>query len=120
VQQQRPRDKCGSPGALIDDLHGSSPQLLVTYATDDYVTVQSLVAAGLGVTLLPSLALLAARRDDVAVRALAGTPGRTVEVIVPAVERRAPAVEAMIGALRAAAGALAATPAAGALGVSAA
>ena len=37
----------------------------IAYATDDYVTVQSLVAAGLGVALLPSLALSAAhRRDD--------------------------------------------------------
>src|SRR5215218_4649683 len=90
----------------------------IAYATDDYVTVQSLVAAGLGVTLLPSLALLAARREDVAVRTLAGDARRTVEVIVPAAERRPPAVEATIGALREAAGALAATPAAAALGVS--
>ena len=37
----------------------------IAYATDDYVTVQSLVAAGLGVALLPSLALAAHRRDDI-------------------------------------------------------
>src|SRR5919108_4903732 len=89
----------------------------IAYSTDDYVTVQSLVAAGLGVTLLPSLALLAARADGVAVRELAGAPGRTVEVILPAASRRPPAVAAMLTALRAAAAALAATPEAAALGV---
>src|SRR5215218_21076 len=92
----------------------------IAYATDDYVTVQSLVSARLGVTLLPALALVAARRDDVAVRALAGGPGRTVEVILPAADRRPPAVAAMLAALHAAARALAATPAAAALGVTAA
>jgi molybdate transport repressor ModE-like protein len=92
----------------------------IAYATDDYVTVQSLVAAELGVTLLPALALLAARREDVAVRPVAGAPGRTVEVLLPAAERRPPAVAAMLGALRAAAAGLAATPEAAALGVSAA
>jgi molybdate transport repressor ModE-like protein len=92
----------------------------IAYATDDYVTVQSLVSARLGVTLLPALALVAARRDDVAVRALAGGPGRTVEVILPATERRPPAVAAMLAALHAAASTLAATPAAAALGVTAA
>lgn len=68
----------------------------IAYATDDYVTVQSLIAAELGVTLLPALALLAARREDVAVRPLAGAPGRTVEVVLPTAERRPPAVGAML------------------------
>ena len=37
----------------------------IDFETDDYLTVQSLVAAGLGVSLLPALALCSARRDDV-------------------------------------------------------
>jgi DNA-binding transcriptional LysR family regulator len=92
----------------------------IAYATDDYVTVQSLVAAQLGVTLQPALALVAARRDDVTVRPLAGDPVRTVEVVMSAAERRPPAVLAMLGALREASAALAATPEAAALGISAA
>jgi molybdate transport repressor ModE-like protein len=92
----------------------------IAYATDDYVTVQSLVAAELGVTLQPALALVAARRDDVAVRPLAGDPVRTVEVVMSAAERRPPAVLAMLAALRDASAALAATPAAAALGIKAA
>ncbi|HEY3199302.1 MAG TPA: LysR family transcriptional regulator [Actinomycetes bacterium] len=37
----------------------------ISYETDDYVAVQSLVAAGLGVTTLPGLALAASHRPDV-------------------------------------------------------
>jgi molybdate transport repressor ModE-like protein len=37
----------------------------IAYTTDDYVAVQSLVAAGLGVTTLPQLALAAARHPGV-------------------------------------------------------
>jgi molybdate transport repressor ModE-like protein len=89
----------------------------IAYATDDYVTVQSLVAAELGVSLQPALALVAARRDDVVVRPLAGDPVRTVEVLMSAAERRPPAVLAMLAALREASATLAATPAAAALGI---
>ncbi len=86
---------------------GFEPQ--IEYATDDYMTVQSLVAAGLAVSLLPALALTAAQHPQVAARAVAGGPGRTVEVVLPAAERRPPAVTATIAALRGAATQLAAT-----------
>jgi molybdate transport repressor ModE-like protein len=92
----------------------------IAYATDDYVTGQSLVAADLGVSLQPALALVAARRNDVVVRPIAGDPVRTVEVVMCAAERRPPAVLAMLAALREASAALADTPAATALGVRAA
>ncbi len=42
----------------------------ISYTTDDYVAVQSLVAAGLGVTALPGLALAAARNPGVRVARL--------------------------------------------------
>jgi molybdate transport repressor ModE-like protein len=89
----------------------------IAYATDDYVTVQSLIAAQLGVSLQPALALVAARREDIVVRRLAGDPVRTVEVLMSAAERRPPAVLAMLAALREASAALAATPPAAALGI---
>ena len=92
----------------------------IAFATDDYVTVQSLVAGGLGVTLLPALSLCAVRRPDVAVRTVEGRPGRTVELVLPLAERHPPAVTAMIAALREAAADLAATPEAAALGITAA
>jgi DNA-binding transcriptional LysR family regulator len=72
----------------------------IAYATDDYVTVQSLVAAGLGVALLPSLALRAHRRPDVRTVPLAPPGGRQIAAVVLAGPRRPPAVDAMIEALR--------------------
>ncbi len=44
----------------------------IAFTTDDYVAVQALVAAGLGVTTLPSLALRAARHPGVWAAPLAG------------------------------------------------
>jgi molybdate transport repressor ModE-like protein len=74
----------------------------IAYATDDSVTVQGLVAAGLGVALLPSLALAAVRRDDIATVPLAKPATRHIAAVVPAGPRYPPAVSAMIGALRSA------------------
>ena len=45
----------------------------IAFTTDDYVAVQALVAAGLGVTMLPGLALRAARHPAVAAAPLPGT-----------------------------------------------
>ena len=44
----------------------------VAFTTDDYVAVQALVAAGLGVTTLPGLCLRAARHPGIAAAALPG------------------------------------------------
>jgi molybdate transport repressor ModE-like protein len=75
----------------------------IVFATDDYVTVQSLVAAGLGVTVLPSLALRAHRRPDVRVVPLGKEATRQIAAGVLRGPRRPPAVEAMVAAMRLAA-----------------
>jgi len=75
----------------------------IDFETDDYLTVQSLVASGLGVSLLPALALVSARRDDVAVRPVAGRPARAIAAVLPTAERRPPAVTAALAALEGAA-----------------
>jgi DNA-binding transcriptional LysR family regulator len=77
---------------------GFDPQIV--YATDDYVTVQSLVAAGLGVTVLPSLALRAHRRPDVKVIPLGKDAIRQVAAVVLPGARRPPAIAAMVEAMR--------------------
>jgi DNA-binding transcriptional LysR family regulator len=51
-------------------LAGFTPN--VAFTTDDYVAVQALVAAGLGVTTLPGLCLRAARHPGIAVTELPG------------------------------------------------
>lgn len=72
----------------------------IAFETDDYVAVQSLVAAGLGVSTLPGLALLAHRDDRVRVDRL---PGRRRRVLA-ATYGRPPAplpAQALLSALAA-------------------
>jgi DNA-binding transcriptional LysR family regulator len=49
---------------------GFSPK--IAFTTDDHVAAQALVAAGLGVTILPSLAIRAARHPGIRAQALPG------------------------------------------------
>ncbi|OJV76691.1 MAG: LysR family transcriptional regulator [Cellulomonas sp. 73-92] len=72
----------------------------IAYATDDYVAVLSLVAAGLGVALVPGLARRTAdRHPGVVVREAAGTSARTVHAVTTPDLLRVPAVAATIEAL---------------------
>ncbi len=72
----------------------------ISYATDDYVAVLSLVAAGLGVALLPGLVRpTAERHPGVVVRPAAGTSARAVHAVTTPDLLRVPAVAATIAAL---------------------
>jgi DNA-binding transcriptional LysR family regulator len=76
---------------------GFEPQ--VSFQSDDYQTVQGLVAAGVGVALIPELALSVVR-EDIVVRALSPRPPlREVVAAVPAGARLVPAAPAMLGLL---------------------
>ena len=71
----------------------------VEYATDDYVAVQSLVAAGLGVSVIPGLAV-AHPLPGVEVRALrSGAPVRRISAARPRGGYRGPAVTVMLESL---------------------
>lgn len=73
---------------------GFEPQ--VSFESDDYQTVQGLVAARVGVALIPELALSSVRQD-IAIRALHPSPPlRRVTVAAPSGPRRTPAARAMI------------------------
>jgi DNA-binding transcriptional LysR family regulator len=72
----------------------------VSFESDDYQTVQGLVAAGVGVALIPELALSVVR-EDIVVRALSpNPPSRTVIAALPggvgAHTRMIPAASAML------------------------
>jgi DNA-binding transcriptional LysR family regulator len=74
----------------------------VSFESDDYATVQGLVAAGVGVALIPQLALSNVRAD-VAVRALAPRLTRRVVAATPrdaAVPAAAAMVEVLAGVAR--------------------
>jgi DNA-binding transcriptional LysR family regulator len=70
----------------------------VSFESDDYETVQGLVAAGVGVALIPQLASTHAH-DGVVIRALAPTPVRRVVAATVGGPGVAPAATAMIGIL---------------------
>jgi DNA-binding transcriptional LysR family regulator len=71
----------------------------ISFTTDDFVAVQALVTAGLGVALLPSLALSAARNPAVRVLRLRGTR-RTVVAVRYGEPPDPPATALLMGALR--------------------
>jgi DNA-binding transcriptional LysR family regulator len=83
--------------------HAAGFEPSVSFESDDYQTVQGLVAAGVGVALIPELALSVVR-EDIVVRALSPSPPiRQVIAATPAGARLVPAAPAMLGVLEAAA-----------------
>ncbi|MDQ2837875.1 MAG: LysR substrate-binding domain-containing protein [Actinomycetota bacterium] len=79
---------------------GFEPKIMLV--ADDYVVMQSLVAHGLGLALVPELALSAHRDDRLVARTLVGWPDRHIEVELWPDQLRVPAVAATLAALRAA------------------
>jgi DNA-binding transcriptional LysR family regulator len=72
----------------------------VSFESDDYQTIQGLVAAGVGVALIPELALSSVRQD-IAIRALhPHPPGRQVVAASPKGASRTPAAAAMLTILQ--------------------
>ncbi len=90
-------------------LAGFTPK--IAFTTDDYVAVQALVAAGLGVATLPDLALRAARHPAIRTAELPGAR-RHVFALQYGEPPDSPATIRLIDALSAATAALAAAPAA--------
>jgi len=69
----------------------------IAFETDDYVAVQALVAAGVGVSLLPSLALRAHRDERVRAHPLPGAARRVLAVTYG--DRPPPGVDAVVAGL---------------------
>jgi DNA-binding transcriptional LysR family regulator len=79
--------------------HAAGFEPNVSFRSDDYQTVQGLVAAGVGVALIPELALSVVR-EDIAVRALSPRPpARRVIAATAAGARLLPAAPAMLSVL---------------------
>lgn len=80
--------------------HAAGFEPNVSFESDDYQTVQGLVAAGVGVALIPELALSVVR-EDIAIRALSPSPPmRSVIAAAPAGARLSPATPAMLAVLQ--------------------
>jgi DNA-binding transcriptional LysR family regulator len=79
--------------------HAAGFEPTVSFESDDYQTVQGLVAAGVGVALIPELALSVVR-EDIVIRALSPAPPvRQVIAATPEGARLVPAAPAMLGVL---------------------
>jgi DNA-binding transcriptional LysR family regulator len=71
----------------------------IGFQSDDYNVVQGLVAAGVGISLLPSLALTNAR-EDIVIRSLGrGAPARRIAAATLAGRYHSPATEEMLAIL---------------------
>jgi DNA-binding transcriptional LysR family regulator len=84
---------------VVRSCHAAGFEPNVAFESDDYQTVQGLVAAGVGVALIPELALTAVR-EGIAIRALSPRPPvRQVIAATPAGARLLPAAPAMLAVL---------------------
>jgi DNA-binding transcriptional LysR family regulator len=89
-------DRCRSHLLTVCADAGFTPR--ISFTSDDFVAVQALVAAGLGVTLLPGLPLEAARHANVRTTPLAGST-RQVLAATYGEPPAPPATSALVDAL---------------------
>ncbi|UJH71382.1 LysR family transcriptional regulator [Ornithinimicrobium sp. INDO-MA30-4] len=71
----------------------------VSFETEDYVAVLGLVAAGLGVALVPELILHSASHPGVVTRSISPSSKRTIRIVTTPDLQRVPAVSATLDAL---------------------
>jgi DNA-binding transcriptional LysR family regulator len=88
---------------VVRSCHAAGFEPSVAFESDDYQTVQGLVAAGVGVALIPELALSVVREDIVTRALFPAPPVRQVIAAAPAGARLVPAAPAMLGILEQAA-----------------
>jgi DNA-binding transcriptional LysR family regulator len=94
VQESGAHSWCGSFHEAVCTNAGFQPK--VGFRSDDYNVVQGLIAAGVGISLLPGLALTNLR-EDIVVRSLGkGAPARKIAAATLAGRYRSPATEAML------------------------
>ncbi|HEX5535262.1 MAG TPA: LysR family transcriptional regulator [Actinomycetales bacterium] len=86
-------------GHLLDVCERAGFEPEISYATDDYVAVLGLVAAGLGVALIPGLVLDATRNDAVQLHRVRPASRRGVFAVTTEDLLRVPAVAAALEAL---------------------
>jgi len=85
---------------VVRSCHAAGFEPRVSFESDDYQTVQGLVAAGVGVALIPRLALSTVR-PDIRIRSLdPGSPVRKVFAATPRAAAVTPAVATMLDVLR--------------------
>lgn len=91
--------RCPDTRILVEACQRAGFEPRIAFHSDDYLAIQGFVAAGVGVCLLPDLALISVR-DDVVIRSLgAKAPYRRVLATTLEDGYRAPATQAMLEVL---------------------
>ncbi|HEV2814016.1 MAG TPA: LysR family transcriptional regulator [Solirubrobacteraceae bacterium] len=91
---------CPDTMILVRACNAAGFEPRIAFHSDDYLAIQGFVAAGVGVSLIPDLALLAVR-DDVVIRALKESPPvRRIQAATLRDGYKSPAIEAMMGTLQ--------------------
>jgi DNA-binding transcriptional LysR family regulator len=85
---------------VLRSCHAAGFEPRVSFESDDYLTVQGLVAAEVGVALIPRLALSGAREDIVIRKLSPSNPVRRVFAATPRAAAVTPAVATMLDILR--------------------
>jgi DNA-binding transcriptional LysR family regulator len=87
---------CPDTQILLRSCSAAGFEPRIVFHSEDYLAIQGFVAAGVGVALVPDLALLAVR-EDVAIRSLVSSaPVRQIRAATVRDAYRSPAVEAML------------------------
>ena len=101
---------CADSNVVLNAFRAAGFEPNVRFESDDYQALQGMAAAGIGVALIPTIALVSSRSDVVVVPLRGRAPVRRVVVAIRAGEQNL-LVEHMIESLRDAARALAGPPA---------
>jgi DNA-binding transcriptional LysR family regulator len=92
-------DSCPDTTVLLRACQAAGFEPRIAFHSDDYLAIQGFVAAGVGVSLIPDLALVTVR-DDVVIRSLgARPPVRRIWAATLAGAYRSPAAAAMLDVL---------------------
>jgi DNA-binding transcriptional LysR family regulator len=90
---------CPDTMILVRACNAAGFEPRIAFHSDDYLAIQGFVAAGVGVALIPDLALLAVR-DDVVIRALKSSPPvRRIQAATLRDGYKSPAIAAMLDTL---------------------
>ena len=100
---------CADSNVVLHAFRDAGYEPNVSFASDDYQALQGMAASGIGVALIPTIALMSSRPDVVVVPLRGRAPAREIVAAVRAGETD-PVVEHMVEALRNAAHRLAHGP----------
>src|SRR4051794_18071593 len=87
---------CPDTSILLRACNAAGFEPRIAFYSDDYTAIQGFIAAGVGVSLIPDLALMSVR-DDIAIRDLGPqAPSRRIFAATLSECQRAPATQAMV------------------------